>query len=107
MTTSEDRTFSVVMWIASIFAPVIGPLIFLLLSGRKPLTYANSIHALVFHVAEIVSYVVFGIIAVATCGLGSLLLVIPAILHIGVPILGALAAANGEALFARSGIVRR
>jgi hypothetical protein len=92
---SEDRTLAAIMWVLCIPFPFLSPLIFMLVSQRKPITFNSSVHAIAFSCLIFALYFVVFALKLVTLGLAGWLFVIPGALHIIVPIVGAVAAASG------------
>ena len=93
---SEDRTLAVVMWILCIPFPFLAPFLFLFFTQNRPLVFNNSVQALGFTAFLLILDLVILVLKVFTFGLAGLFFIIPAILHIVIPIMGAISASNGR-----------
>src|SRR5947209_3502372 len=95
MPTQEDRTQAMLMWLLSLVIGFISPLIFMFVSKDREFVYRNTMQALAFGIALFILYAIVTVLAVVSCGIGALLYVIPGIIGIIVPIIGAITANNG------------
>ena len=85
------------MWILSALPSIgiISPLIFMFVAKDRDFVYRNTMQCLAFQILLIIIWVVIAIIGVITCGVGFMLVIIPAVLQIVVGIIGAITANNG------------
>ncbi|GMU31792.1 MAG: hypothetical protein AMXMBFR19_21300 [Chthonomonadaceae bacterium] len=107
--SQDDRTHAMLCWLLGIIIGIISPVIFMLVDKDKPFVYKNSMQCLTFHIVLLALWVICGILAVVTCGVGIVLYLIPFVWGLIVSILGGIAANNGKvyepaitASFARS-----
>lgn len=64
-------------WLLGIIIGIISPVIFMLVDKDKPFVYKNSMQRLTFHIVLLALWVICGILAVVTCGVGIVLYLIP------------------------------
>lgn len=95
MNNSDDKTLAMLMWILAIFFPWLSPIIFMLVAREKELVYRNTMQCLTFQIVLTILYLLIWVVGLFTCGAGLILLVIPGILHIIMPVMGAVAASSG------------
>ncbi len=76
-------------WLLSIFFPLLSPIIFMLVGKDRPFVYANAMQCLTM---DLLWWIGGTIIAVITCGIGSIIFIVPLIFSI----MGTIRANNAE-----------
>jgi uncharacterized membrane protein len=94
--TQEDKTQAMLCWLLGIVIGVISPVIFMLVGKEKPFVYRNAMQCLTFHLCMIVVWIIVGVLAVVTCGIGAILYLVPFVWSLIVSIMGAMASNSGN-----------
>jgi uncharacterized protein len=91
MVSQEEKSQAMLMWVLSIIASLLAPLIFYLISKDKPFVYRHSAMSLALCIVTFVVYVILGITVI-----GMILLPVVWIFQLVVCIMGAMAANKGD-----------
>jgi len=97
MPTQEDRMQALVMWILAAIPGIgiVSPLVFMFRSKNREFVYRNTMQCLAFMILVYIVWVIVIILAVATCGIGAILSVVPTLLQIIGGIVGGITANKG------------
>lgn len=94
MVSQDDKTQATLMWVLSIFFPLIVPLIFYLISKEKPFVYRHAAMSLTVGIACLIGAIISGILMIIL--IGFLTYAAVGIYALVVCIMGAMAANKGD-----------